>query len=299
MPLNTVPEILRSNLLSVALQLIALGIDDLTTFDFINKPSAESLQAALDELELLGAIKKTKRDLSIPNGHTSTTNGHVTNGHHKHTNGQLLTNGHRTNGHAAHGALKNGHKHSLDDDSDDDSAHSKKLKLSGQKYELTEIGRKMAQFPVDPKLSRCLIAAEQIGCSEEILKLVSILSVENVFLGNSVGTGSDKREIAQMVRQKFVSPDGDHITLLNVYRAYAGNKNSKEWCKENFLDIKNLKLAVDICKQLRDLCHRNNIQLINCHNDTVKIRQALISGFFMNAAEYHKENEYKTVNKYK
>jgi HrpA-like RNA helicase len=153
----------------------------------------------------------------------------------------------------------------------------------------------MAQFPLDPKLAKCLITAEKIGCSEEILKVVSMLSVENVFLNASLNGPSGKKEISQMVRQKFVSPDGDHITLLNVFRAYAGNKNNKEWCKENFLDIKNLKLAVDICKQLRDVCNRNSIRLLTCQNDTVKIRHALISGFFMNAAEYHKENEYKTV----
>ncbi len=111
MPLNTVPEILRSNLLSVALQLIALGIDDLTTFDFINKPPADTIQVALDELELLGAIKKVRSSEAVSisqNGH-STSNGHATNGH--------TTNGHGTNGHAKNGHSMNGKKHTLDENS--------------------------------------------------------------------------------------------------------------------------------------------------------------------------------------
>ena len=58
MPLSTVPEILRSNLLSVVLQLIALGIRDVVNFDFMSKPSDECLEAALCDLELLGAITK-------------------------------------------------------------------------------------------------------------------------------------------------------------------------------------------------------------------------------------------------
>ncbi len=70
----------------------------------------------------------------------------------------------------------------------------------------------------------------------------------------------------------------------------------KEWCNENFLDFKNLKLAVEICKQLRGICQRNNIHIMSSLTDTVNIRCALIQGFFMNAAEYQKENEYKTVS---
>ena len=58
LPDNTVPEILRSNLSSVILQLIALGINDLINFDFMSKPPGESINIALNELELIGAVKK-------------------------------------------------------------------------------------------------------------------------------------------------------------------------------------------------------------------------------------------------
>ena len=72
---------------------------------------------------------------------------------------------------------------------------------------------------------------------------------------------------------------------------------TKEWCHENFLDFKNLKLAHEICKQLREICTRSGIQ-VSSSSDTVAIRTALISGFFMNAAEYQKDNEYKTVRNF-
>ena len=93
-----------------------------------------------------------------------------------------------------------------------------------------------------------------------------------------------------------MSPDGDHLTLLNVYKSFASNKNKKEWCNENFLDFKNLKLALDIYRQIKEICLRNNIlSTTYCLSDTANIRTALIHGFFMNAAEYFKENEYKTI----
>jgi ATP-dependent RNA helicase DHX33 len=245
LPDNTVPEILRSNLSSVILQLIALGINDLINFDFMSKPSSESISIALNELELIGAVKK-QIDECVNNINNNEDSG-------------------------------------------------EKKKLISIKYELTDIGKKMSQFPLDPKLSRCIIAADKLNCVEEILKIVSLLSVENIFHNPSNIMNAAKRDQAQTIRQKFQSSDGDQITLLNVYKGYVANKSSKEWCQENYLDYKNLKLAVEICKQLRDICLRNNIKLTSSQSDTVSIRLALINGLFTNTAEHIKDNEYKTV----
>lgn len=53
---NTYPEILRSNLSSVVLQLKKLGIDDLVHFDFMDPPAPETLMRALELLNYLGAL---------------------------------------------------------------------------------------------------------------------------------------------------------------------------------------------------------------------------------------------------
>lgn len=62
MPINSIPEILRSNIASVTLQLVALGVKNTLTFDFVDKPSEESLNSAVDQLTWLGAIEKDKGD---------------------------------------------------------------------------------------------------------------------------------------------------------------------------------------------------------------------------------------------
>ena len=53
---NTYPEILRSNLGSVVLQLKKLGIDDLVHFDFMDPPAPETLMRALELLNYLTAL---------------------------------------------------------------------------------------------------------------------------------------------------------------------------------------------------------------------------------------------------
>jgi pre-mRNA-splicing factor ATP-dependent RNA helicase DHX38/PRP16 len=46
---------------------------------------------------------------------------------------------------------------------------------------LTPLGRKMAEFPVDPPLSKMIITANQLGCIEEVISIVSMLSVPSIF----------------------------------------------------------------------------------------------------------------------
>jgi len=46
---------------------------------------------------------------------------------------------------------------------------------------LTRLGRRMAEFPMEPPLSKVLIQSVDLGCSDEILTLVSMLNVQNVF----------------------------------------------------------------------------------------------------------------------
>lgn len=80
---------------------------------------------------------------------------------------------------------------------------------------LTEVGKKMCQFPLDPQYSRILLAAPMFGCLEEMINVVAILSSENVYL-----SPNDYRESAREKHAQFESKLGDHITLLQVFKAY-------------------------------------------------------------------------------
>ena len=105
---QTYPEILRSNLGSVVLQLKKLGIDDLVHFDFMDPPAPETLMRALELLNYLGAL-------------------------------------------------------------DDEGG-------------MTEMGDKMADFPLDPQLSKMLIGSSLRNCSNECLSIAAMLSVPMVFM---------------------------------------------------------------------------------------------------------------------
>lgn len=46
---------------------------------------------------------------------------------------------------------------------------------------LTKLGRKMAEFPMEPQLSKMLLTSVDLKCSDEIITIVAMLSVQNVF----------------------------------------------------------------------------------------------------------------------
>lgn len=144
---------------------------------------------------------------------------------------------------------------------------------------LTPIGRKMSAFPIDPKFSRFLLAAPEYECVDEALSIVAILSSENIF-----HSPIHKREEALKAKLKFVSPLGDHVTLLNVFKGYCDASLKKQWCRENYLNHRNLVYAHDVRQQLSDICKRFNITQSSCGQAYDKFLKCMISGLFSNCA---------------
>eukprot|EP00127_Corallochytrium_limacisporum_P006517 Clim_evm48s229 gene=Clim_evmTU48s229 len=218
---QTYPEILRSNLGHVILQMKKIGIDDLVHFDFMDPPAPETVMRALELLNYLGA---------------------------------------------------------LDDEG-----------------ELTKLGTKMADFPLDPQLSRMIIAGEDNGCSQEMITIAALLSVPNIFV-----RPKEARKEADDAKQQFAHIDGDHCTLLNVYHSYKQHeKNADRWCWDNFLNHRSLKAAESVRKQLVGVAKRNGVQLMSGDFDSREyysnIRKALVAGFFMQVAFMERSGHYATV----
>jgi pre-mRNA-splicing factor ATP-dependent RNA helicase DHX15/PRP43 len=154
---------------------------------------------------------------------------------------------------------------------------------------LTPLGEIMAEFPLDPQLAKMLIVSPEFGCSNEMLSLTAMLSVPNVFMRPA----SAKKE-ADLAKAQFSHPDGDHLTMLNVYHAYKSNEHdAKNWCWQNFLNQRSLAQADNVRTQLKRSMEKFDLELVSTawedKNYWNNIRQALTCGFFMQVA--HKEGE--------
>ena len=153
--------------------------------------------------------------------------------------------------------------------------------------DLTELGKVMVEFPLDPALSKILIVSEKYECSSEIATIVSMLNVQSIFV-----RPKDYEKQADLARERFYIPESDHLTLLNVYQKWRSSNNSIEWANENFLNYKSLKKVDDVRKQIILIMMNNNINLISCKNNWEYVRKCIIAGYFLNAAKLKGIGEY-------
>ncbi|XP_062223463.1 probable pre-mRNA-splicing factor ATP-dependent RNA helicase DEAH5 [Phragmites australis] len=213
---TTIPEIQRINLGSTVLNMKAMGINDLLSFDFMDPPAPQALISAMEQLYSLGAL-------------------------------------------------------------DEEGL-------------LTKLGRKMAEFPLDPPLSKMLLASVDLGCTDEILTIIAMIQTGNIFY-----RPREKQAQADQKRAKFFQPEGDHLTLLAVYEAWKAKNFSGPWCFENFVQSRSLRRAQDVRKQLLTIMDRYKLDVVSAGKNFTKIRKAITAGFFFHAARKDPQEGYRTL----
>lgn len=155
---------------------------------------------------------------------------------------------------------------------------------------LSKLGMRMSQFPMEPQLSRALLSSVTNNCGDDIIIIISMLSVQNVFY-----RPKEKQQEADNKKARFHHPYGDHLTLLNVYNRWQQANCTEQFCTLNYLHYRHLKRARDVRNQLTTLFKRFGLPIVSCHGDPEVIRRTLVSGFFMNAAKRDSQVGYKTI----
>ncbi|RKF72286.1 Pre-mRNA-splicing factor ATP-dependent RNA helicase-like protein cdc28 [Golovinomyces cichoracearum] len=168
------------------------------------------------------------------------------------------------------------------------------LQALNHQGEMTKLGRQMAEFPTDPMLAKAILAADKLGCVEEVLSIVSMLSEASALFFRP----KDKKIHADSARARFsVKEGGDHFTLLNIWNQWVESEFSFVWAKENFLQQRSLTRARDVRDQLAKLCERVEVATSSCGAaNLVPIQKAITAGFFPNAARLQRGGDsYRTV----
>lgn len=154
--------------------------------------------------------------------------------------------------------------------------------------DLTDMGRKMVEFPLDPQLSKMLLFAhEKGGCSTEVLIIVSMLSVPSVFF-----RPKDREEESDAAREKFFVPESDHLTLLNVYLRAQQHRFDSEWCTRHFIHSKGIRKAREVHAQLTDLMKKQKLEPISSGGAWDNVRKSICSAYFYNSSRIKGIGEY-------
>uniref|UniRef100_A0A673J843 RNA helicase n=1 Tax=Sinocyclocheilus rhinocerous TaxID=307959 RepID=A0A673J843_9TELE len=155
---------------------------------------------------------------------------------------------------------------------------------------LTPTGRLMVEFPLDPALSKMLIVSCDMGCSADILIIVSMLSVPSIFY-----RPKGREEESDQVREKFSVPESDHLTYLNVYLQWKNNNYSSIWCNDHFIHTKAMRKVREVRSQLKDIMVQQKMNLVSCGSDWDVIRKCICAAYFHQAAKLKGIGEYVNV----
>ena len=204
-PTFTDPEILRTNLASVILQMLNLGLGEVDRFPFIDPPRERAINDGFKLLYELNAI-------------------------------------------------------------DEDRG-------------LTQTGRRMSQFPVDPRFARIMLASLGHRCLRETLVIVSALSIQD-----PREFPADKRQQAQEIHGADSDPKSDFLSLVRLWdrfeiqRQALGQSQLRKYCARQFLSYTRMQEWRDVHRQLVSLCHAQGMDLRGPPADYAAIHRSMICG---------------------
>ena len=245
-PEFTDPEILRTNLASVILQMTALGLDDIEAFPFVDAPDKRHIQDGVKLLEELGAIQPKKIKS------------------YKHDGARFPTRAKDVS------ANKNGTRYET-------CAIESEEKKQG--WELTPIGRQLAQLPVDPRLAKMLLSAVNFGSVYEVMIIVSALSIQD-----PRERPTEKQQASDEKHRRFADKKSDFLAFLNLWhyvqeRQKALTKNQfRRQCQKDFLNYLRIREWQDIYQQIRLAVREMGLPINSEKAEYQQIHTALLSG---------------------
>ena len=209
-PEFTDPEILRTNLASVILQMTSLGLGNIEAFPFVEAPDKRNIQDGVRLLEELGTIYQ-----------------HPQNQH----------------------------------------------------YKLTELGKQLAQLPLDPRLGRMILEARNRGCVREIMIITAALSIQD-----PRERPQEKQQAADEKHRRFADKDSDFLAYINLWhylkeqqKALSSNQ-FRRLCRTDYLNYLRVREWQDVYTQVRQVVKELGFAINSLDADYQSIHCALLTG---------------------
>ncbi|WP_313558123.1 DUF3418 domain-containing protein, partial [Miniimonas arenae] len=223
-PEFTEPEILRTSLAAVILQMAALGLGRMDRFPFVEPPELRAVRDGVALLTELGAIASAAG--GARNTAQATDNASQAT--------EILSR-------KDEDPLANG---GAEEDEDPNNPGVR----------LTEVGRRLAQLPIDPRLGRMLLEADRLGVVNEVMVIVSAMSVQDVR-----ERPQERAELADASHRRFAHADSDVLALVTLWdyvcdqRDVLGSSAFRRMCRTEFLHFLRIREWQDVHGQLRQL----------------------------------------------
>ncbi|WP_422467377.1 ATP-dependent RNA helicase HrpA [Endozoicomonas sp. ALC013] len=218
-PEFTDPEILRTNLAAVILQMLRMGLGDIAAFPFVDPPDGKAINDGFKLLQELVAVGKDRR--------------------------------------------------------------------------ITPIGRQLGQLPVDPRLGRMLIEANNNNALHEVLIIVSALAAQD-----PRERPQDKQQAADQRHREFYHDDSDFMTYVNLWEAYEEQRQAlsqnqlRKYCNKQFLSFMRMREWRDLHRQLTLACKDLQFRVNDSPASYGDVHKSLLSGLLSQLGSKDDEADY-------
>ncbi len=162
-----------------------------------------------------------------------------------------------------------------------------------ERRQLTPLGAKLARMPVDPRIGRMIVAADDENCLSEILIIAAALELQDPRV-----RPVEKQQAADQQHEKFKHEKSDFMSLLKVWDFFHELKSDlsrgrlKKACSQNFLSYPLLRQWQDIHRQLLSMARQQKLTTRSRQDDYDAIHRSLLSGLLSGVALLTDRNEY-------
>ncbi|MDR0183435.1 ATP-dependent RNA helicase HrpA [Lysobacter arvi] len=117
---------------------------------------------------------------------------------------------------------------------------------------LTPVGKLMSRLPVDVKLARMLVAANEHGVLREMLVVASFLGIQD-----PRERPADQRAAADNAHAQFADPKSEFVGILKLWNAYNAaheeltQSKLRGWCEKHFLGFLRMREWRELHRQLK------------------------------------------------
>ncbi|CAB0150083.1 hypothetical protein PSI9734_00650 [Pseudidiomarina piscicola] len=229
-PEYTEPEILRTNLAAVILQMTAAKLGDIRKFPFIDRPDERFIKDGMNLLQELHALK--------------------------------LGRGKRRRGQA-------------------------------QGPQLTALGRQLAQLPIDPRLGRMVLAANQFGCMQEVMVITAALSIQD-----PRERPQEARQKADELHQRFHDKDSDFNGYLNLWnylqqqQSELSKNQFRKQLKKEFIHFLRVREWQDVYSQIRQTVRGQGYKINQEQASFEAVHRALLTGLLSQLGNKQEGHEF-------
>ncbi|MGQ4275790.1 ATP-dependent RNA helicase HrpA [Pseudidiomarina sp. E22-M8] len=229
-PEYTEPEILRTNLAAVILQMTAAKLGDIRKFPFIDRPDERFVKDGMNLLQELHALHlgKGKRRRGRPAG-----------------------------------------------------------------PQLTPLGRQLAQLPIDPRLARMVLAANEFGCMQEAMVITAALSIQD-----PRERPQESRQKADEFHQRFHDKDSDFNGYLNLWNYLQEQQRTlsksqfRRQLKSEFLHFLRVREWQDVYSQIRQTIRGLGYKINQEQASFEAVHRALLTGLLSHLGNKQETHEF-------